>query len=73
MLKNDIIKESRSPWRAQCFVTNNDKKPRLDFSETILDAYPMPTIENLIKQIAQNKVFSTIDMKSAYHQIPSKP
>ena len=80
MLKNDIIKESRSPWRAQCFVTNNEKKPRLviDFSETInkytiLDAYPMPTIEELIKQIAQNKVFSTIDMKSAYHQVPIKP
>ena len=80
LLDKDVIQHSRSPWRAQCFVINQEKKPRLviDFSETInkyalLDAYPMPSIDSIISKIAQYKFFSTIDMKSAYHQVPLKP
>ena len=79
-LKDGIIEESKSPWRAQPYVTGGgDGKPKkrlvIDYSETInrftlLDAYPLPRIDDMINQIAQYRVFSTIDMKSAYHQIP---
>ena len=43
LLEEDIIQESQSPWRAQCFVTNLSKKPRLviDFSATINKFTPM--------------------------------
>ncbi|GFY21845.1 retrovirus-related Pol polyprotein from transposon opus [Trichonephila clavipes] len=37
---------------------------------TFLDAYPLPKIEEVILKISRNKVFSKIDLQSAYHQIP---
>ena len=78
LLKEQIIEPSDSPWRAQVVVTKNpNQKKRLviDYSETInrftlLDAYPLPRIDETVNAIAQYKVFSTIDLKSAYHQIP---
>ena len=47
----------------------------IDYSQTInrftrLDAYPLPRIDEQINEIAKNKVFSTIDLKGAYCQIP---
>lgn len=80
LLEADIIEPSNSPWRAQVVVTKNENhKKRLvfDYSETVnkftqLDAYPLPRIDDLVNKIAQYKVFSSIDLKSAYHQIPLK-
>ena len=48
----------------------------IDYSQTInlftdLDAYPLHRIDMVIK-LSQYKVFSTYDLKSAYHQIPLK-
>ena len=37
-----------------------------------LDAYPLPRIDGTVNKIAQYRVFSTIDLKSAYHQVPIK-
>lgn len=55
----------------------NHKKKRMviDYSQainkfTLLDVYPMPSIENTVSQLAQYKYFCTIDLRSAYHQIP---
>ena len=50
----------------------------IDYSQTInrytqLDAYPLPRISDVVTQIAQYRVFSTIDLKSAYHQLPIRP
>ena len=80
MLKDGIIQESRSAWRAQCFVTNTAKKPRLviDFSNTInihtpTDAYPTARVDDILDKIATNKIFSTADLRSAYHQVPLDP
>ena len=47
----------------------------IDYSRTInmftlLDAYPLPRIDDQVNQIARGKIFSTLDLKSAYHQIP---
>ena len=80
LLKEGIIEKSNSPWRAQPFVTgggNQKKRLVIDYSETInrftlLDAYPLPRIDDMINQIAQYGVYSTIDMRSAYHQVPIK-
>ncbi|XP_065642651.1 uncharacterized protein LOC136074274 [Hydra vulgaris] len=80
LLKKDIIQVSRSPWRAQCFVVSTGNKNRLviDYSNTInlhtpLDSYPTPRIDDLILKIAVHKIFSTIDLKSAYHQVRIRP
>ena len=80
LLKEGIIQESQSPWRAQCFVTNTHKKPRLviDYSGTInrftpLDSYPSARIESILDKVAVNKIFSRIDLRSAYHQLALHP
>ena len=80
LLEEGIIELSDSPWRAQVVVTRNEnhkKRLVIDYSETInrftqLDAYPMPRIDDTVNQIAQYTVFSTVDLKSAYHQVPIK-
>ena len=35
----------------------------------MLDAYPLPRIDDLVNHLAKYKIFSTLDLKSAYHQI----
>ncbi|GFU65989.1 retrovirus-related Pol polyprotein from transposon opus [Trichonephila clavipes] len=78
LLQEGVIEPSNSPWRAQAFVIRGENhKPRMvvDYSQTInkytlLDAYPLPRIEEVILKISKNKVFSKIDLQSAYHQIP---
>ena len=80
MMGEGIIEPSKSPWRAQIVVVKKGEKKRLavDYSQTInlytqLDAYPLPLISDIINQIAQYRVFSTIDLRHAYHQIELKP
>ena len=78
LLKEGIIEPSNYPWRAQVLVTTNEnhrKRMVIDSCETInlftqLDAYPLPKIDEQINEIATNNVFSAIDLKEAYHQIP---
>ena len=78
MIADGIITVSTSPWRAQAFV-NRDHKPRMviDYSETVnrytsKDAFPFPDMQELLDKAAQKTVFSKIDLKSAYHQVPIK-
>ena len=54
---------------------NHKKQMVIDYSQTVnrftlLDAFPLPRINDQINAIAQYSVFSTIDLCSAYHQIP---
>ena len=47
----------------------------IDYCKTInlftqLDAYSLPKIDEQRNEIATNNVFSTIDLKEAYHKIP---
>ena len=46
----------------------------VDYSQTIniyteLDAYPLPRIDDMVNELAQYNIFSTFDLRSAYHQI----
>ena len=78
LLEEGIIEESKSPWRAQVVVVKSEKKRLvIDYSQTInrftlLDAFPLPNINELVNRIARYRVFSTVDLKSAYHQLPLK-
>jgi hypothetical protein len=47
----------------------------IDYSRTInkfteLDAYPLPRLDDMAFQVSRYKVYSALDLKSAYHQIP---
>ena len=35
-----------------------------------LDRYPMPTLEELFDAVGKARVFSTLDLRSGYHQLP---
>ena len=73
-----VVETSHSPWRAQVLVVREERhKPRLviDYSRTInkftfLDAYPLPRIDDMAFEVSKYKYYSTLDLKSAYHQIP---
>ena len=75
------IEKSNSPWRPQPVrVDHGNDKNRMciDFSQTVnlytmLDAYPLPTIESIVNEVAKWKYISTLDLKSAYHQIQINP
>ncbi|KFD64528.1 hypothetical protein M514_23375 [Trichuris suis] len=81
LLREGIIEPSNSPWRAKVLVTKDERrKSRLviDYSQTInrftlLDSYPLPRIDVMVQNMAKYKFFSTIDLKSAYHQVPIHP
>ena len=62
---------------SSCYETRESQKTFIDYSQTInrftqLDAFPLPRISDTINEIAQYRVFSTLDLQSAYHQIPLK-
>ena len=77
LLSEDLIEKSNSPWRAQPFVItpeNHRKRLVIDYSQTInkftqLDAYPLPLTQDVVNNVAQYKIYSTLDMSSAYHQV----
>ena len=80
LLQTGVIEPSSSPWRAQVVVVKNPSQPDkkrlcVDYSQTInqyteLDAYPLPRIDDMINNLAHYKVFSTFDLRNAYHQVP---
>jgi hypothetical protein len=40
---------------------------------TVKDKYPLPHIQDVFDQLGNSKVFSTLDLKAGYHQIPVAP
>lgn len=77
LLQEGIIEPSSSPWRAQVVIVHQKDKDRMviDYSQTInrftfLDAYPLPSIEDLVHKISGHRYFSSIDLRSAYHLVP---
>ena len=80
LLKDGIIETSKSPWRAQVVVADDGRHRKrlvIDYSQTInrftyLDAYPLPKIDDMVHSLAKYSYFSTLDLRSAYHQVPIK-
>jgi len=78
LLSDGVIRPSASPWRAQVLVKNeenrNKKRLYIDCPQTTsiyteLDAYPLPRINDMVNNLAKYSVFSTFDLRTAYHQI----
>ena len=80
LLSNDIIEPSSSPWRAQLVIVKNEKHRKrmcVDYSQTVnkftcLDAYPLPNMQSVINNVTQYKWYSSLDLRSAYHQVPEE-
>ena len=77
LLSEGIIEPSSSPWRAQVVVTSNEnhkKRMCIDYSQTInkftlLDGYPLPRMHDVVNKVSQYRIYSTLDLKSAYHLV----
>ena len=56
----------------------NKKHLVVDYSgavnpHTVIVCYPLPLIEPLIERVSQKQIFSSLDLRSAFHQIPLHP
>ena len=76
MEKQGLIEPSTSPWCSPLVpVKKKDGRIRIciDYRKlnalTKMSSYPLPNIEDNLKQFAGSKYFSTLDLVSGYHQV----
>ena len=79
MLEKGWIRPSVSPYGAPIlFVRKKTGELRMcvDFCslnrQTRLDMFPIPRIHDLLNKLSKARVFSAIDLSSAYHQVRIK-
>ena len=76
LLSAGIIRKSKSPWASNIVLVrkkNGSLRMCVDYrslnKKTVRDAYALPRIEEIFDVLKGSKYFSTIDMKSGYHQV----
>ncbi|GBP98456.1 Retrovirus-related Pol polyprotein from transposon gypsy [Eumeta japonica] len=82
LLKNGIIRPSRSPYNNPIWVVdkkgkdehgNINKRLVIDFrklnQKTIDDRYPIPDVTVILSNLGKARFFTTLDLKSGFHQI----
>lgn len=77
MLDDDIIEPSDSPWSSPINLIpkrNQEWRFCVDYrrlnSVTRKDSYPIPNLKDLFDQLQGACIFSTLDLKSGYWQMP---
>eukprot|EP00731_Ephydatia_muelleri_P002618 Em0001g2618a len=80
MLQEGIIEESSSPWMAPAvYVKKKTGEIRLcvDYralnKQTTKDAYPLPLPDKVQDRLCGCTIFSTLDLRSGYWQVPIAP
>ena len=80
MLDQEIIKRSTSPWMAPAvFIPKKSGEIRLcvDYralnKKTSRDAYPLPLPDAVQDRLAGSTIFSTLDLRCGYWQVPVWP
>jgi len=78
-LKKGFIRKSKSPAGAPVlFVPKKNGELRLcqDYRElnkiTIRDSYPLPLIQDMLEHLGKGKIFSKLDLRSAYNLVRIK-
>ena len=77
MAEDIIEKVEHSQWATPTVPivkSNGDLRIWDDFSVTInkfsvLEQYPVPTLEELLSKLSGGKIFTLIDLSQAYHQL----
>ena len=80
MLEHGFIRPSDSPYGSPVlFVPKKDGSLRfcIDYrwlnKKTVRNRYPLPLLEELFDRLGNAKVFTKIDLRSGYWQMPVKP
>ena len=80
MLQQGVIEPASSPWASNVvLVRKKDGTFRccIDYRQlnnvTTKDAYPLPRIDSCLDAMAEAQWFSTIDLRSSYHQVGVAP
>lgn len=85
MIDNGIITHSVSPYSSPIWVVpkkadaSGKRKVRvvIDYrklnEKTVDDKYPMPQIEDILDHLGKSVYFTTLDLKSGFHQIEMDP
>lgn len=75
-LRDGIIQHSRSPYASPIVVVrkkNGSNRLCVDYRELnvkiIKDRYPLPVIEEVLEQLANARVFSTLDLKNGFFHV----
>jgi hypothetical protein len=75
--ENGIVTETRSPYASPVMLVRKktgENRLVIDYrrlnSQTIKDRYPLPRIDDLLEQLHDCKLFTTLDLAHGYLQIP---
>ena len=78
--RDGIVRRSQSCWASPLHMvekTDGSWRPCGDFRRlnllTAADKYPVPNMEDLRAQLAGTTIYSKLDLKKGYHQIPVNP
>ena len=76
LLKYGLISETKSEWRSPIWIVKREEKLRLvvDYRKlnkvTKKDTLPLPRIDETLDKLKDSKIFSTIDLRKGFWQVP---
>lgn len=80
MMRLGVCRPSNSPWASPLHMVRKADgtwRPCGDYralnAQTIPDRYPLPYLQDFTMQLRGKTVFSKVDLRKAYHQIPIHP